>query len=524
MKASEVLRRYKDGRRDFSGECLRGQSFKGMSLAGADFSEADIRGTNFTNAYLRDAKFCGAKAGLQRRWAVFLVLASWLLSALSGIFSIWISLLVELALDTSSIENSTAGIASLIVLTVFLIVAIRKGLAAGFGTAAVAVAGAGALALAVALAATVAVAGALAAAVTVLLALALAVALAVALAGAGAVAVAVAVAVALLGAYLGWRSLKGDERDAWIHTIAIAFAAIGGTSFRNADLTDADFKEARLKSTDFRKANLTRIRWHNANKLDRVRLGASYLQDSKVRELVITGNGQNQELDHLNLRGVNLQGANLVGANFTGSVLKDGTLQGADLTDAILTVANLNEANLQDTNMSGAKLKQAQLDKADLTGATLTGAYIEDWGITTTTQFNGVRCDYVFMQLDDRNPHRKPDDWNKDFTEGEFVDFITPMVLTLDLYHNRVDDPRLIAYAWQKLVEENPEAKLELVSIEKRGDSKDKLLLRAEASPQADHSVLHSGYFTNLQHLESLPSEAKHALLRERGEMIRVLA
>ncbi|NES20762.1 MAG: hypothetical protein F6K41_17975, partial [Symploca sp. SIO3E6] len=42
--------------------------------------------------------------------------------------------------------------------------------------------------------------------------------------------------------------------------------------------------------------------------------------------------------------------------------------------------------------------------------------------------------------------------------------------------------------------------------------------------PQADHSVLHSGYFTNLQHLESLPSEAKHALLRERGEMIRVLA
>ena len=52
MEASEVLRRYRDGRRDFSGENLRGQSFKGKNLAGADFSEADILGANFTNANL----------------------------------------------------------------------------------------------------------------------------------------------------------------------------------------------------------------------------------------------------------------------------------------------------------------------------------------------------------------------------------------------------------------------------------------------------------------------------------------
>ncbi|NET58378.1 MAG: hypothetical protein F6K47_20150 [Symploca sp. SIO2E6] len=518
MKASKVLKRYNNGRRDFSGECLRGQSFKGKNLEGADFSEADIRGANFSNAKLSGAKFCGAKAGLQRRWAVFLVAVSWLLSALSGLFSIWMAAVVALLLDTK-IEYFLAGVVSLIVLAVFFIVTIRKGLAAGFGAGAFA----GAFTVAFTVAGVVdgvidgafsgafagAVAGAVAGAGAFVVAGAFAVAGAFVVAGAfagavdGAFAVAVAVAVPPLGTYLGWRSVKGDERDAWIRAAAIAFTTTGGTSFRGAILTDADFTGARLKSTDFREATLTRTRWRDAKRLNQVRPGTSYLSNVTVRELARTLQGPDKNFDQLPLRGINLQGANLADASFIGT--------------------DLNEANLQDADLSRAKLVQTPLDETDLTGVTLTAAYIEDWGITSTTKLDRVRCDYVFMRLptkDKLNPHRKPDDWSKNFAEGEFADFIAPMVRTLDLYHTKDTDSRLIVYAWQKLVEENPEAELEIVSIEKRGKSKDKLLLRAETSPQADHSQLSAEYFDTYDYLITLPPAAISRLLADKDNQI----
>ncbi|MEA5466432.1 hypothetical protein [Leptothoe sp. PORK10 BA2] len=50
---------------------------------------------------------------------------------------------------------------------------------------------------------------------------------------------------------------------------------------------------------------LLRTRWRDAKKLDRVRPGETYLNNPKVRELVLTGNGQGQSNDYLlNLAGI----------------------------------------------------------------------------------------------------------------------------------------------------------------------------------------------------------------------------
>jgi len=286
-----------------------------------------------------------------------------------------------------------------------------------------------------------------------------------------------------------------------IRNIAVAFAATGGTSFHNADLTDANFTEATFKSTDFRKATLTRTCFYKTKKLDRVRPGTTYLHKALVRQVLATGQGQDKKFDHEDLRGVNFKGANLVDASFVG--------------------ANLSEANLQDADLSRAKLVQTQLDGTEFTGATLTGAYIEDWGITSDTKFDGVRCEYVYMRLptkENPDPLRKPDNREEVFVDGEFGDFIKPIVDTLDLYHNQGVDPRAIAISFKQLAENHPAAGLRIVGMEVRGE--DKFLLRAKTAPDADKSELSAEYFEIYNQHKALAQQELKALIEEKDSRI----
>ncbi|NEQ38164.1 MAG: pentapeptide repeat-containing protein [Okeania sp. SIO3I5] len=534
----EILQLYQQGERSFQGANLRGVSFKGKDLSDADFSFADIRGTNFRGANLTGAKFCGAKAGLQKRWVVVLLAGAFVLAGISGLIA-----LLSLVFLWENSNNPEEHIFGLTVLGLFIIFwgtiifkGVNRAAAAATVLPAIAVAGVGAVAffftvvsvagVVLAVAGAFAVAGVVASVAGVVLAVAgaftatFAEFLGKTLVLSGAFLLSGAFALAglqiLLSASIAYRAIKGDEKYALIRSIAIAFAALCGTSFRDTNLTDTDFTYATLKSTDFRGANITRTLWKNTIKLDRIRPGETYLKDPKIRELVKTGEGENINLDRFNLQGINLQGANLTNASFIE--------------------ANLNSANLQDANLSRAKLVGTFLDQADLTGATLTGAFLEDWGITTTTKLDGIKCDYVYMRLPpDKRPdflklppeesldervRRKPADEDKNFAEGEFAEFLKPLVNTLDLYHNQGVDPRIAAYSFEKLQKEHPEVEIKMRSMEVRGENNDKLLIRADTTPEADHSVLDKEYFDTYNKLKALSAEQLRAVLAEREKDI----
>jgi len=545
MKVSEVPSRDRVETRDFQRKNLRGKSFKGRDLSGADFSEADLRGTNFTGANLRGANFTGAKCGLQKRWLVFLTFLSYQIVGQLGL-SLFTIINLALILFRYNLRNQVHNFISLLVLVLFILILIFQGIRVfafilagsaitiisgilvlilgytssyveadklvevlpsviqemGTATPLVGVILEGLFIFAlVAIAVTTftlwgtvtrTVAGNIAGILTFTVALVLFVFMGF-----------VGIATVTAAGYVSWRAMRGDPRDAWIRSFAIAFAALGGTSFRGADLTDANFSSVKLKSTDMRKATLTGVRWYGADMLDRVRPGKTYLQNTQVRQWLL-GKGSDKNFDGQKLQGVNFQGA--------------------DLTDASFIDANLNEANLQDTDLSRAKLVQTQLDKTDFTDATITGAFIEDWGITSNTKLDGVRCQYVFMRLptdDNPEPFRKPDNRSEVFEDGDFADFIKPIFDTLDLYHNQDVDPRAIAFSFKELAENNSDKELEIVAMERKGINK--FLLRVKTKPGVDKSQLSAEYFETYNQFKALAEEESRKLIAEKDNRIQQL-
>ena len=450
MKASQLLKSYEQGRRDFRGENLRGQTLKGQNLAYVDLSGADIRGTNFAKANLIGANFCQAKGGLQRRWAITLMMFSWLLSGLSGVCSGFAGSFVLLTAESGNLVNQIAGWIAIIILMIFCIFSYLKGIEGGLAAVVIsliatigialvfaeslpfslavalslgitfvfhlvvaiiaATIGAIAGAAAGAIAGTAAIAGAFPFAVIIAFTLAVAEAEAFSLTivGSGIA----AVAVTLLSAYLGWRSIRNDPRDGWIRQIAIAFTSIGATNFYQANLTEGDFTDAILKSTDLRKTILTRTRFYHALKLESARVGETILGKPAIRDLLT-----NLDLSYYqDYRKANLRGANLAGANLKGMNLKQ-----ADLTDATFRGANLTNANLTKVSASNT----------DFTGANLTGVCLEGWKIDQQTQLNGVICEYVFL-LEKPNQQgsreRFPPQSTEIFKTGEFEKLYTQML------------------------------------------------------------------------------------------------
>ncbi|MEM9089093.1 MAG: pentapeptide repeat-containing protein [Cyanobacteria bacterium P01_F01_bin.53] len=521
VKAQGVLRRYAAGERDFRNANLRGVNFKGQDLSGANFSGADIRSANFTNATLRDVNFTQARAGLQRRRMVLQLLlitviagiAGRLQGFLSGLFTIFTSgspegiiafyvylLLVLVVYFAISLQGFTIRAFGSI-LTAFAVAFAVSGVGTFTGTTAFAVAVSGAVAGAIAVSGAVAfafavsVSGAASGAVAGAFVGAGAGAVAGEFAGVGPVSVSVpfadpfvdpfAFAFAFSGAgtgllfslYVGWRILKEDEKFDILRGIGLALAVWGGTSFAGADLTGAAFNQALLKGANFAdsrqsKTNVTHVCWKQATQLNRARLGNVILQDRRIRTLLtIPEKGYKQDFSDANLRG----------ANLSGVTLENAILRRAVLSDALLTQAILK----------GAILTEAQAVNADFTGAHLTGATLEAWNIDSTTTFQNIDCQYVFLREhpDDKgNRERRPHNPDKVFQPGDFEKFFKEMLDDVQILIRNGIEPIAFRAAFQKIMAEHPTITQDAIqSIQKKGPD---LLMTLQVPSSIDKAKL----------------------------------
>ncbi|MGB7249864.1 MAG: pentapeptide repeat-containing protein, partial [Phormidesmis sp.] len=272
----------------------------------------------------------------------------------------------------------------------------------------------------------------------------------------------------LTSTVIGWRAVQLDSPFPEIRRKAIALATVGGTSFRAANLTEANFSQAELKHTDFRKSNLSRTYWYQARGLEFARVESTYLAEPKIRQLVVTLNGQAQNFEGLNLKGVNLRSANLRRAGFAGVSLEDSNLQNADLSGAMLKQAQLDGSDLSGANLRESVLVRANLTDADLSQADLTGACIKDWSVNPQTSFVGVVCDYVYREYKNNQPSdRYPSDRN--FQPGEFESLFQKLSNAVELIFKDQVDWRSLSFAFEKFKIEDDGMGLELKGVEQRG-------------------------------------------------------
>ncbi|MEM9924693.1 MAG: pentapeptide repeat-containing protein [Cyanobacteria bacterium P01_D01_bin.50] len=511
---------------DFTGANLKNANFKGAIAENTNFEKADIRGVDFTGANLINANFKSTVAGLVPNWTISFLSILFVLASLSVICLV---IAGQLAGDRI-IPNHNPGIypdnyweelwlAVIIILifSIFLVNVIKNKLATAFQITLIAgiiiisyrfvnalvllilrvefrtinvsltssvqatVVGFGIGALAVAIAITISIAkiiGGKIAHVIVLLGTIIATLLTtIFLSQTGAHIISVTIGGCLaslgiiLGNYIAICTFSKERKYPLVWNIAIFLAAIGGTNFQKANLTDADFARATVKCTDFRGARLIRTFWYRAKQIDFIRAGNSYLENLQVRQLVSTGEGSDRNFERLDLRGINLQGANLVKANFID--------------------ADFYQANLQGANLSGAKLIRTNFERADLTGTNLTGSCIQDWVITSSTKLEQIICDHVFLKWEDQDKRDQIPPRGK-FKEGGFVTFIRHILDTVELYHNKDINPRLALNVLQKMSRDYDEP-LDIVALGKKGD---KIFIQVKVSENIQREKLRDDYYS----------------------------
>ncbi|MEH2088639.1 pentapeptide repeat-containing protein [Nostoc sp.] len=166
------------------------------------------------------------------------------------------------------------------------------------------------------------------------------------------------------------------------------------TNLKSTNLEGADLRNTNLENADLTYANLRNTQIEGAINLDPKIYLIWHIINQEAENINLAGidlscaNLQNVNLSGLDLRGVNFQRANLTKANFSHA-----DLSSANLKNAYLSNANLESANLSQVDFTGAKLNSANLNQANLNQANLLGTNLEQARLQNATLYNANLTD-----------------------------------------------------------------------------------------------------------------------------------
>jgi hypothetical protein len=268
---------------------LQKASFKNEDLTNANFAHSDLRGADFSGANLTGADFTDVKIGIRPMVTVVLFIAAFVISAFSGYVAMLAGNSVQRMLGSPEGTVRAAGIVSVVATLLFIIYSYIKGVGTGIRhiiipTAALVIAvgivpylagwssGEGMLYLVISLSLVVVmfIVGTLARAVagTMSSILFLIVALS---GGLFAKSVGGGIGTALMAiscAMISKRALSGAKGFELLRKMISYITAKFGTSFRHAELANANFSHLNVHNADFTDADVARANWFDSKKIN----------------------------------------------------------------------------------------------------------------------------------------------------------------------------------------------------------------------------------------------------------------
>ena len=553
---------------DYSGQNLSGRSFRGQNLRGAVFRNADLRGVDFREADVTGADFSGARMGKTWRGRALGLPVQFLLGIFLGLLVLlgvgstngliveplaklvtteastnvalnywalltWMGLQIGFvwAAQRGRLENFFMGLGVLsvpfwvgIFLGNFAETGVLSGTEVGYPVGYFAGAKASGMAtgavLAVVLVVVVAVAWTLAVAsagglASVCASILVLIGVLSVIYGRGVtfnrdkqIAAETLVLADVITSLVSWwltrQALKNEiiELD-WLRRWGLRFRCFGGTDFRDAELTGANFSNSRLDFVRYAGATLNRTHWLNAKNLHLAYTYGTVLQAKPIRELLTTGHTQHKDFHGKDLHGLDFSGMNLAEADFTDSDLTGASFNGADLT--------------------AAKFTRAVLLGVDLSNARLTGASIGHWNIDKFTRFDGVDCEYVY--LDEECKERHPA--TGQFRPGEFAKLYQEIAHTVDfLIENSTQMEALLRTLEKLRASYDDEDIAQVQKVERKGEAykvsvavpaEMEEILRKEIRQEFAQQLLESQ-----SHVKLLQNDHQH-LQRERDNLKEML-